>query len=52
MEHIALDKHDNVYVTDPQSDSGCSKHPRVLKFDSNGNFITKFGPTEQNQTSL
>jgi 6-bladed beta-propeller len=32
-----------VYVTDPQSDSGCSKHPRVLKFDSNGNFITKFG---------
>ena len=43
MEHMALDKHDNVYVTDPQSDPGCSKHPRVLKFDSNGNFITKFG---------
>jgi DNA-binding beta-propeller fold protein YncE len=43
MEHIALDKHDNVYVTDPQSDPGCSKQPRVLKFDSNGNFITKFG---------
>jgi len=43
MEHIALDKNDNVYVTDPQSDKGCSKQPRVLKFDSNGNFITKFG---------
>ena len=43
MEHIALDKHDNVYVTDPQSDPGCSMQPRVLKFDSEGNFITKFG---------
>jgi len=43
MEHIALDKHDNVYVTDPQSDPGCSKEPRVLKFDSVGNFITEFG---------
>jgi tripartite motif-containing protein 71 len=43
MEHIALDKYDNVYVTDPQSDPGCSMHPRVLKYDSNGNFITKFG---------
>jgi 6-bladed beta-propeller len=43
MEHIALDKHDNVYVTDPQSDPGCSKQPRVLIFDNNGNFITKFG---------
>jgi len=42
MEHIALDKYDNVYVTDPQSDAGCSKKPRVLKFDSEGNFITKF----------
>ncbi len=43
MEHIALDKYDNVYVTDPQSDPGCSKEARILKFDSNGNFITKFG---------
>lgn len=43
IEHIALDKHDNVYVTDPQSDPGCSNQPRVLKFDSEGNFITKFG---------
>jgi tripartite motif-containing protein 71 len=43
MEHIALDKHDNVYVTDPQSDPGCSNQPRVLKFDSEGDFITKFG---------
>lgn len=42
MEHLALDKRDNVYVTDPQSDPGCSKNPRVLKFDSDGNFITKF----------
>lgn len=43
MEHIAVDKNDNVYVTDPQSDPGCSNQPRVLKFDSEGNFITKFG---------
>ena len=43
MEHLALDIHNNVYVTDPQSDPGCSMQPRVLKFDSNGNFITKFG---------
>ena len=43
IEHLALDKHDNVYVTDPQSDPGCSMQPRVLKFDSEGNFITKFG---------
>jgi len=43
MEHIALDKYDNVYVTDPQSDPECSKQPRVLKFDNNGKFITKFG---------
>ncbi|CAN5501331.1 hypothetical protein BH18THE1_BH18THE1_09200 [soil metagenome] len=43
MEHIALDRHDNVYVTDPQSDPGCSMKPRVLKYDSEGNFITKFG---------
>ena len=43
MEHIALDKYNNVYVTDPQSDPGCSQHPRVLKFDSQGKFITKWG---------
>jgi len=43
MEHIALDKYDNVYVTDPQSDPGCSQQPRVLKFDSNGKFIVKWG---------
>jgi DNA-binding beta-propeller fold protein YncE len=42
MEHLALDKYDNVYVTDPQSDPGCSMKPRVLKIDSNGVFITKF----------
>jgi tripartite motif-containing protein 71 len=28
-----------------QSDPGCSMQPRVLKFDNNGNFITKFGST-------
>jgi DNA-binding beta-propeller fold protein YncE len=43
LEHIALDKHDNVYVADPQSDPGCSMHARVLKFDSNGKFLAKFG---------
>jgi DNA-binding beta-propeller fold protein YncE len=43
MEHLALDNLDNVYVTDPQSDPGCSMEPRVLKFDSTGNYITKFG---------
>ena len=43
IEHIAIDKYDNVYVTDPQSDPGCSQHPRVLKFNNQGNFITKWG---------
>jgi len=43
MEHIAIDKYDNVYVTDPQSDPGCSQQPRVLKFDAQGNFIAKWG---------
>jgi DNA-binding beta-propeller fold protein YncE len=43
IEHIAIDKYDNVYVTDPQSDPGCSQQPRVLKFDAQGNFITKWG---------
>ena len=43
IEHIVLDKYDNVYVTDPQEDPGCSHKPRVLKFDTNGDFITKWG---------
>ena len=43
MEHLALYKFDNVYVADPQSDSGCSLQPSVKKFDKNGNFITKIG---------
>jgi len=43
IEHLVLDKQDNVFVTDPQSDPGCSMQSRVLKFDNNGNFITKFG---------
>jgi len=42
-EHIAVDKYDNIYVTDPQSDPGCSQQPRVLKFNSQGQFITKWG---------
>jgi len=42
-EHIAVDKYDNIYVTDPQSDPGCSQQPRVLKFDSQGHFVTKWG---------
>ena len=46
LEHLALDKYDNVYVSDPQSDPGCSMKARVLKFDNDGNFITKFGSTE------
>jgi len=43
LEHIALDNYDNVYVTDPQSDPGCSQETVVKKFDSEGNFITKWG---------
>jgi DNA-binding beta-propeller fold protein YncE len=43
IEHIAVDKYDNVYVTDTQEDPGCSHEPRVLKFNSKGNFITKWG---------
>ncbi len=43
MEHLVLDMHDNVIVADPQSDPGCSMQPRILKFDNNGKFITKFG---------
>lgn len=39
-EDLALDK---VYVTDPQSEPACSMQPRVLKYDSYGEFITKFG---------
>jgi hypothetical protein len=27
MEHLAIDKFDNVYVDDPQSDPGCSLQP-------------------------
>lgn len=32
-----------MYVTDPQSEPACSKQPSVLKYDSYGEFITKFG---------
>jgi tripartite motif-containing protein 71 len=43
MEHLALDKYDNVYVNDPQSDKGCSMEPSIKKFDKFGHFITKIG---------
>jgi DNA-binding beta-propeller fold protein YncE len=43
MEHIAVDKFDNIYVNDPQPGANGSGNPRVQKFDTNGNFITKWG---------
>jgi DNA-binding beta-propeller fold protein YncE len=43
MEHLAIDKFDNVYVNDPQSDPGCSMQPSIKKFDKFGHFITKIG---------
>ena len=43
MEHTAVDKFDNIYVNDPQSGPSGSHMPRVQKFDTNGNFITKWG---------
>jgi DNA-binding beta-propeller fold protein YncE len=43
VEHMATDKYDNIYVNDPQlGDTGSGK-PSVKKFNTNGNFITKFG---------
>jgi hypothetical protein len=42
VEHMTTEKYDNVYVNDPQwSDTGSGK-PSVKKFDTSGNFITKF----------
>jgi DNA-binding beta-propeller fold protein YncE len=52
LEHLALDRHDNVYVTDPQSDPGCSMQPRILKFDNNGKFVAKFGSVGQGTGQL
>jgi tripartite motif-containing protein 71 len=43
IEHMATDKFDNIYVNDPQSGPTSSGIPRVQKFDTNGNFITKWG---------
>lgn len=43
VEHMATDKFDNIYVNDPQSGPNGSGNPRVQKFDTNGNFITKWG---------
>jgi DNA-binding beta-propeller fold protein YncE len=44
VEHMATDKYDNIYVNDPQQEKyGGSMEPTVKKFDTNGNFITKFG---------
>jgi hypothetical protein len=43
VEHMATDKFNNIYVNDLQlGDTGSGK-PSVKKFDTNGNFITKFG---------
>ena len=42
VEHLAVDRFDNIYVTDPQSDPGCSNEARISKFDSNGHFITQW----------
>jgi tripartite motif-containing protein 71 len=42
MEHLAIDKYDNIYVTDPQSDPGCSLEAAIKKFDNNGKFITSW----------
>jgi DNA-binding beta-propeller fold protein YncE len=41
MEHMAVDKFNNIYVNDPQSDLGCSHEAAIKKFDSNGKFVTK-----------
>ena len=41
-EHLAIDKYDNIYVTDPQSDPGCSLEASIKKFDNNGKFITSW----------
>jgi DNA-binding beta-propeller fold protein YncE len=47
IEHIATDKFDNIYVNDPQAHTDREGTeggiPRVQKFDTNGNFITKWG---------
>ena len=44
VEHMATDKYDNIYVNDPQQEKyGGSMEPTVKKFDTTGNFITKFG---------
>jgi hypothetical protein len=41
-EHLAVDKYDNLYVADPQSDPGCSLEASIKKFDNNGRFITSW----------
>jgi Uncharacterized conserved protein len=44
VEHLGVDKYDNIYVNDPQAKKyEGSGIPRVQKFDTNGNFITKWG---------
>ena len=43
VEHMATDKFDNIYVNDPQKGADGNDQPRVQKFDTNGNFITKWG---------
>ena len=43
VEHMATDKLDNIYINDPQAGDTGDGNPRVQKFDTNGNFITKWG---------
>jgi DNA-binding beta-propeller fold protein YncE len=40
---MATDKFNNIYVNDPQKGDTGNGNPRVQKFDTNGNFITKWG---------
>jgi sugar lactone lactonase YvrE len=41
-EHLGIDKYDDVYVNDPQSDPGCSFEASVKKFDDYGKLITSW----------
>jgi hypothetical protein len=43
MQHIAVDKFYIIYVNDPESGASGSGNPRVQKFVTNANFITKRG---------
>jgi DNA-binding beta-propeller fold protein YncE len=49
-EHLAVDKYDNLYVNDPQSDPGCSLKASVKKFDNNGKFIASWQVLPEGET--